>query len=100
MAASGAVGAAEVAWFPGFVQRAEGVGNVLGELVAGGVNGLGGREAFEAVRWISNDWSHRSYADARLSADDHQPKDVSKAKMNPVLLFDRTLEFGHSSDPA
>jgi hypothetical protein len=28
--------AAEVAWFPGFVQRAEGVGNALGELRAGG----------------------------------------------------------------
>jgi hypothetical protein len=41
VAANGAVGAAEVAWFPGFVQRAEGVGNVLGELGAGGVNGLG-----------------------------------------------------------
>ena len=27
--ADGGVGAAEVAWFPGLVQRAEGVGNVL-----------------------------------------------------------------------
>ncbi len=32
VATDGAVGAAEAAWFPGFVQRAEGVGNVLGEL--------------------------------------------------------------------
>jgi len=29
VAADGDVGAAEVAWFPGLVQRAEGVGNVL-----------------------------------------------------------------------
>ena len=29
VAADGGVGAAEVAWFPGLVQRAEGVGNVL-----------------------------------------------------------------------
>jgi hypothetical protein len=43
VAADGAVGAAQVAWFPGLVQRAEGVGNVLGELRAGdGVDGLGG----------------------------------------------------------
>ena len=43
VAADGAVGAAQVAWFPELVQRAEGVGNVLGELRAGdGVDGLGG----------------------------------------------------------
>ena len=46
MAADGGVGASQVSWFPGFVQRAEGGGNVLWELWAGGgVNGLGGREA-------------------------------------------------------
>ena len=37
-----------MAGFPGLVERAEGGGHVLGELGAGGgVNGLGGREAFE-----------------------------------------------------
>jgi len=46
LAADGGVGASQVSWFPGFVQRAEGV--VLGELRAGGgVDGLGGRKAFE-----------------------------------------------------
>ena len=48
MAADGGVGAAQVAWFPGFVQRAEGGRNVLGELGAcGGVDGIGAKEAFE-----------------------------------------------------
>ena len=32
VAADGAVGAAEVAWFPGQVEGAEGGGHVLGEL--------------------------------------------------------------------
>ena len=41
MAASGAVGAAEVAWFPGFVQRAEGVGNGLGGLLGQNGDGIG-----------------------------------------------------------
>jgi hypothetical protein len=42
------VGAAQVSWFPGFVQRAEGGRNVLGELRAcGGVDGIGASEAFE-----------------------------------------------------
>jgi hypothetical protein len=46
--ADGAVGAAEVARFPGFVQRAEGVGNVLRELRArGGVDGIRGSKGFE-----------------------------------------------------
>ena len=36
VAADSSVGTAEVAWFPGFVQRAEGGGNVLGQLRAGG----------------------------------------------------------------
>jgi hypothetical protein len=36
-----------VAWFPGFVQRAEGVGNVLRELRACGVDGLGGGKGSE-----------------------------------------------------
>jgi hypothetical protein len=45
VAAEGAVGAAQVAGFPREVEGAEGDGNVLGELWAGGgVNGLG-REA-------------------------------------------------------
>src|SRR5271166_3363120 len=48
VATDGAVGASQVSWFPGLVKGAEGGGNVLGELGAGGgVNGLGGREAFE-----------------------------------------------------
>jgi hypothetical protein len=48
VATDGAVGASEVSWFPREVEGAEGGGNVLGELGAsGGVNGLGGREAFE-----------------------------------------------------
>ncbi len=48
VATDGAVGAAEVARFPGFVQRAEGVGNVLWELRAGGgVDGIGARKTFE-----------------------------------------------------
>ena len=43
VAADGGVGASQVAWFPRFVQRAEGV-----ELRAGGgVDGLGVNEAFE-----------------------------------------------------
>jgi hypothetical protein len=46
VATDGAVGASEVAAFPGLVEGAEGGGNVLGELWAGGgVNGLWGREA-------------------------------------------------------
>src|SRR5271166_3744961 len=48
VATDGAVGGAEVAGFPGLVEGAEGGGNVLWELRAGGgVNGLGGRKAFE-----------------------------------------------------
>ena len=49
VATDGAVGASEVAGFPpGSFRGAEGVGDVLGELRAGGgVDGLGGREAFE-----------------------------------------------------
>ncbi|HSZ78605.1 MAG TPA: hypothetical protein VK775_14470, partial [Chthoniobacterales bacterium] len=48
VAADGAVGAAEVTWFPGQVEGAESGGHVLGELWAGGgVNGCGRREAFE-----------------------------------------------------
>ena len=48
VAADSGVSASQVAWFPGLVQGAEGGGNVLGELRAGGgVNGIGGREAFE-----------------------------------------------------
>jgi hypothetical protein len=46
VATEGAVGASQVAGFPREVEGAEGGGNVLGELGAGGgVNGLGGREA-------------------------------------------------------
>ena len=49
VAADGAVCAAEVAWFPGFVQRTEGVGDVLGQLRAGGgVNGIRARETLES----------------------------------------------------
>ena len=48
----GAVGAAEVAWFPGLVQRAQGVGNVLRELRAGGVDGIWGSEGFEGAELI------------------------------------------------
>ena len=48
VAADSSVGASEVAGFPGFVQRAEGVGNVLRQLRAGGgVDGVGGSEGFE-----------------------------------------------------
>jgi hypothetical protein len=48
VAADSSVGRAEVAWFPGFVQRAEGVGNVLGELRAGGgIDGIEGIKGFE-----------------------------------------------------
>jgi hypothetical protein len=48
VAAEGAVGAAQVAGFPREVEGAEGGGNVLGELWAGGgVNGCGGRKALE-----------------------------------------------------
>ena len=46
VATDGAVGAAEVAGFPGSFQGAEGGGHILGELGAGGgVNGCGRREA-------------------------------------------------------
>ena len=48
VAADGAAGAAEVAGFQGLFQRAEGVGNVLRELRAGGgVDGIGANEGFE-----------------------------------------------------
>jgi hypothetical protein len=48
VATDGGVGASQVAWFPGFVQGAEGSRNVFGELRAGGgVDGIGAREAFE-----------------------------------------------------
>jgi hypothetical protein len=48
VAADSSVGASEVAGFPGFVQRAEGVGNVLRQLRAGGgVDGIGALEGFE-----------------------------------------------------
>jgi hypothetical protein len=48
VATDDAVGASEVAWFPGSFQGAEGGGHVLGELRAGGgVNGCGGRKALE-----------------------------------------------------
>jgi hypothetical protein len=44
VAADGAVGRAQVAWFPGLVQGAESVGNVLRQLRAGGgVDGVGGK---------------------------------------------------------
>ena len=47
VAADGGVGRAQVAWFPGFVQRAEGGRNVLGELRAcGRVDGIGANESF------------------------------------------------------
>jgi len=53
VAADGSVCPAEVAWFPGFVQRAEGGGNVLGQLRAGGgVNGIGAREGFQGPELI------------------------------------------------
>jgi hypothetical protein len=46
VATDGAVGASEVAGFPRQVEGAEGGGNVLGELRAGGgVDGFGRREA-------------------------------------------------------
>jgi hypothetical protein len=46
VAADSGVGAAEVAWFPGLVQGAEGSRNVFGELRAGGgVDGIWGGEA-------------------------------------------------------
>ena len=53
VAADGSVGASQIAWFPGFVQRAEGGGNVLGQLRAGGgVNGIGAREGFQGPELI------------------------------------------------
>jgi hypothetical protein len=53
VAADCGVGAAQVAWFPGFVQRVEGGRNVLGELRAsGGVDGIGANEAFEGAELI------------------------------------------------
>ena len=48
VATDGGVGGAQVAWFPGLVEGAEGVRNVLGELRAcGRVDGIGAHEAFE-----------------------------------------------------
>jgi hypothetical protein len=48
VARNGAVSAAEVARFPGFVQRAEGVGNVLWELRAGGgADGIWGSKGLD-----------------------------------------------------
>ena len=53
VAADSSVGTAEVAWFPGFVQRAESGGNVLRQLRAGGgVNGIGAREGFQGPELI------------------------------------------------
>ena len=53
VAADGAVGRAEVAGFPGFVQRAESGGNVFRQLRArGGVNGIGARECFQGPELI------------------------------------------------
>ena len=53
VAADSSVGASEVAWFPGFVQRAESGGNVLGQLRAGGgVDGIGAREGFQGAELI------------------------------------------------
>jgi len=50
VAADGSVGASEVARFPGLVQGTEGVGNVLGELGAGGgVDGIGAHESFHGA---------------------------------------------------
>ena len=47
------VRARAVSWFPGLVEGAEGGGNVLGELGAGGgVNGLWGREAFKGPEFV------------------------------------------------
>ena len=55
VAADGSVGAAEVAGFPGFVQRAESGGNVLGQLRAGGgVDGIGTREGFQGPELIES----------------------------------------------
>jgi hypothetical protein len=53
VAADGAVGRAQVAGFPGLVQRAESVGDVLGQLRAGGgVDGVWGSEGFEGSELI------------------------------------------------
>jgi hypothetical protein len=49
VATDGGIGAAEVAWFPGWVGRAEGVGDVLWELrTGGGVDGIWARETLES----------------------------------------------------
>jgi hypothetical protein len=53
VAADCSIGRAEVARFPGFVQRAEGGGNVLGQLRAGGgVDGIGAREGFQGPEFL------------------------------------------------
>src|SRR6516162_8523724 len=53
VAADSSVSAAQVARLPGFVQRAEGGGNVLGQLRAGGgVDGIGAREGFQGPELI------------------------------------------------
>jgi hypothetical protein len=50
VAADSGVGAAQVAWFPGLIQGAEGVGDILRELGAGGgVDGIGGGKGFEGA---------------------------------------------------
>jgi hypothetical protein len=82
VATDGVVGGAKVALVSGLVRRAEGAETYLGSWGPVGLTTLGEREAFEAVRWTSNDRSHLSHADAELSADDHQPKDVSQAKVD------------------
>ena len=49
-AADGCVGAAQVAWFPGLIDRTEIGQNVLNELRAGsGVNRIEGREGLEGT---------------------------------------------------
>ena len=82
VAADGSVGAAEVAGFPGFVQRAESGGNVLGQLRAGGgVDGIGAGECFHGAEvlqgpddqtWLGQD---RDQA-RREDGGEHDPRRV------------------------
>jgi hypothetical protein len=69
----GAAGAAEVAWFPGLVQRAQGVGNVLRELRAGGrVDGIGGMKALQRAERVERTddllWVDQNRNGVRLEA--------------------------------
>jgi hypothetical protein len=78
LAADGVLGRTQVAWFPGFVQRAEGVGDVLGQLrTGGGVDGIGARQGFESQELIECA-DGQFWCGQEASGESHQPMLFSK----------------------